>query len=164
MRIRLETDADIEAIYDLSQRAFAPMPFSDGKEGDCINKLRSDGDLTISLVAEKADIIIGHIAFSPITIGGVSDNWYGLGPVSAEPDRQKSGIGSALINQGLEMIKNLGAKGCALIGDPNYYCRFGFIGDGCLTYHDLPKEIVQWLSFTDAKPQGVLRYSPGLEI
>lgn len=164
MLIRPEIDADIDAIYDLTQRAFAPMPFSDGKEGDCINKLRSDGDLTISLVAIEGDTIIGHIAFSPITIGGVSDDWYGLGPVAAEPERQKTGIGGALIKQGLETIKGLGANGCALIGDPNYYCRFGFVGDGRLTYHDLPSDVVQWLSFTEAKPQGVLKYSPGLEI
>lgn len=163
MQIRPETDADIEAIYDLTLRAFAPMPFSDGDEGDCINKLRRDGHLTISLVAVEGETIIGHIAFSPISIAGVSDDWYGLGPVSAEPGRQKSGIGSALINYGLELIRGLGAKGCALIGDPNYYHRFGFIGDGRLTYHDLPKEVVQWLSFTDAKPQGVLRFSTGLE-
>ena len=164
MKIRPETPADLDAIYQLTQRAFAPMPFSDGNEGDCTNALRADGDLTISLVAEMDGELIGHIAFSPVTIAGDSDHWYGLGPVSAAPEKQKSGIGSALINRGLEMIKDLGAKGCVLIGDPNYYCRFGFVGDGRLTYKDLPKEVVQWLSFSGEKPSGVLRYSPGLEL
>lgn len=164
MQIRPETSADSDAIYTLTQRAFAPMPYSDGNEGDCINKLRADGDLTVSLVAEIDGEIVGHIAFSPVTIAGVSDNWFGLGPVSAAPEKQKSGIGSALINRGLEVIKDLGAKGCVLIGDPNYYCRFGFVGDGGISYHDLPKEVVQWLSFSGEKPSGVLKYSPGLEI
>jgi putative acetyltransferase len=164
MKIRAETASDADAIYRLTQRAFEPMPYSDGNEGDCINKLRADGDLTISLVAEMEGDIVGHIAFSPVTIEGISDNWYGLGPVSAAPERQKSGIGSALIKRGLEMIKDLGAKGCVLIGDPNYYCRFDFVGDGRLTYRGLPSEVVQWLSFSGEKPSGVLKYSPGLEI
>jgi putative acetyltransferase len=164
MDIRPEIHTDIDAIYQLTQTAFAPMPYSDGDEGACINKLRADGDLTISLVAVEAQAIVGHVAFSPVTIAGVSDNWFGLGPVSAAPEKQKTGIGSALIKKGLAQIKSLGAKGCVLIGDPNYYCRFGFVGDGRLTYRDLPSEVVQWLSFTDEKPSGVLKYSPGLEV
>ncbi len=164
MIIRPETAVDLDAIYTLTQRAFAPMPFSGGNEGECINKLRSDGDLTVSLVACEGDEIIGHVAFSPVEIGGTFDHWYGLGPVSAAPERQRSGIGSALINQGLELIKGLGAKGCVLIGDPKYYCRFGFVADGRLSYHDLPSEVVQWLSFSGIKPNGVLKYSPGLEV
>lgn len=164
MDIRPEIHADIDAIYQLTQTAFAPMPYSDGDEGACINKLRADGDLTISLVAVEAEAIVGHVAFSPVTIAGVSDNWFGLGPVSVASEKQKTGIGSALIKKGLAQIKSLGAKGCVLIGDPNYYCRFGFVGDGRLTYRDLPSEVVQWLSFTDEKPSGVLKYSPGLEV
>lgn len=164
MDIRPEIHTDIDAIYQLTQTAFAPMPYSDGDEGACINKLRADGDLTVSLVVVEAEAIVGHVAFSPVTIAGVSDNWFGLGPVSVAPKKQKTGIGSALIKKGLAQIKSLGAKGCVLIGDPNYYCRFGFVGDGRLTYRDLPSEVVQWLSFTDEKPSGVLKYSPGLEV
>ncbi len=55
------------------------------------------------------------------------------------------------------------ALGCVLIGDPNYYCKFGFVGDGRIAYRELPQAIVQWLAFGEAKPSGTLKFSPGLE-
>lgn len=139
------------------------MPYSDGSEGPIINRLRKDGDLTLSLVALQDNTIIGHIAFSPITINGVSARWYGLGPVSVKPDLQKTGIGSQLINQGLSILKKHGATGCALIGNPAYYKRFGFQSDGNLKYGETPLPIVQWLSFGAEKANGVLKYAPAFE-
>ena len=163
MDIRIEKKGDEARIYEVTAAAFAPMPYSDGTEPDCVNKLRADGDLTVSLVAEIDDRIMGHIAFSPVFFDGVSNHWYGLGPVSVWPDLQKQGVGKALIKTGLGEIKTLGAKGCVLIGDPGYYQRFGFIADGRITYRDLESKYVQWLAFGDEKPTGNLVYSPGLE-
>lgn len=139
------------------------MPFSEGDEADAVDKLRRDGDLTLSLVAEDKGAVVGHIAFSPVTAGEGSFDWYGLGPVSVWPERQKGGVGTALITTGLTALQELSAQGCVLIGDPVYYFRFGFVGDGRLSYRDLRKEYVQWLAFGDAKPSGVLKFSPGLE-
>ncbi len=161
--IRSEVPSDHAAIFRLTKAAFEPMPFSDGDEAECIDKLRADGDLTLSFVATDGGEIIGHIAFSPVFLNNSFDHWYGLGPVSVAPERQRSGIGSALINHGLSGLKRLDAMGCVLIGDPNYYRRFGFVGDGRLTYRELAPEIVQWLAFGEEKPEGTLRYSPGLE-
>ena len=163
MDIRPENPSDYAAIDRITRAAFAPMPFSEGTEAECIEKLRGDGDLTLSLVAIRDAEVVGHIAFSPVFIDASFDGWYGLGPVSASPEVQRKGIGSALINEGLARLRQMGAQGCALIGDPAYYSRFGFIGDGRLAYRNLPTRIVQWLAFNDAKPSGVLRYSPGLE-
>ena len=163
MNIRKERPGDEARIYEVTAAAFAPVPYSDGNEQDCINKLRADGDLTVSLVAEVDGEIIGHVAFSPVFLDGVYDHWYGLGPVSVWPDLQGQGIGKALIETGLEEIRKLGAKGCVLIGNPDYYHRFGFLNDGRITYRDLESQYVQWLSFGDEKPSGVLVYSPGLE-
>ncbi|CAG37963.1 hypothetical protein DPPB99 [Desulfotalea psychrophila LSv54] len=70
-----------------------------------INKLRDNGTLSLSLVAEVEAGIVGHIAFSPVTIGAVSANWYGLGPVSVSPSRQREGIGSQLIEAGIAELK-----------------------------------------------------------
>jgi len=163
MDIRLEKSSDHETIYDLTQTAFAPMPHSQGDEGDCINTLRADGDLALSLVAEDAGRVIGHVAFSPVFMDGKFADWQGLGPVSVLPGLQKTGIGSALIKTGLAEIRKNGAKGCVLIGDPAYYVRFGFAGDGRLSYRDLSSEFVQWLAFGNEKPSGILTFSPGLE-
>jgi putative acetyltransferase len=139
------------------------MPFSDGSEPDCINQLRNDGDLTLSLVAQVNKEIVGHVAFSPVTLNNVSDSWFGLGPISVHPEHQRSRIGSALINDGLRQLKDRNAKGCVLIGDPNYYSRFGFVSDGELTYHDLPTQYVQWLGFNGNVASGKLLYRHGLE-
>ncbi len=157
---------DIDAIFALTKAAFANMPFSDGAEPHIINALRNHGDLTLSLVAEADGIIIGQITFSPVEIKGMK-NWYGLGPVSVAPDWQRGqkelNIGSALIRAGLSRLKNLDANGCVLIGNPDYYSRFGFRSGG-LTYGDIPQEYVQWLSFGDHTPKGEVRYAKGFEV
>lgn len=163
MIIRPEAPNDIETIHTLTKAAFDPMPFSDGTEADCIKKLRADGDLRVSLVAINFGKLVGHIAFSPVTVDGASGKWQGLGPVAVWPDMQKEGIGSALVNEGLRLIRTAGTTGCVLIGDPKYYGRFGFMNDGRISYRDLPSEYVQWLSFGNEKPSGTIKYSPGLE-
>ena len=160
MIIRAEQAGDISPIHRLTAEAFAPMSFSDGTEPDVIDSLRAVGDLTLSLVAIEYQVLAGHVAFSPVNISGVKKAWYGLGPVSVIPELQRKGIGSALINDGLGSLRNLGAHGCALIGDPNYYSRFGFVSDGNLHYEGVPDNHVQWLSFDNAQPKGQLVFSP----
>ncbi len=163
MDIRPETPRDHQAIHRLTKTAFEPMSFSDGTEADCINSLRDDGDLTLSLVATNDTGVIGHIAFSPAFIDGVSNGWFGLGPVAVWPHLQNRGIGGALIDTGLRQLRRIKASGCVLIGDPEYYSRFEFRSDGGLAYRDLPTKYVQWLAFDGARPFGVLKFSPGLE-
>ena len=163
MDIRYEQPGDYEAIYALNKRAFEPMAFSDGSEADRVDKLRADGDLKHSLVAPERDRIVGHIAFSPVFISQTPHGWFALGPVCVSPEFQKTGIGSALINKGLDILKKQNAPGCVLIGNPVYYSRFGFVGDGRLSYRQLADEYVQWLAFHDVKPAGQLKFSLGLE-
>jgi len=161
--IRPEKPSDVTDIFDLTQRAFAPMQFSDGSEPACVNALRLDGDLALSLVAVVAGAIVGHVAFSPATVQGTKNGWFGLGPVSVDPDFQGQGIGSALIEQGLAELRQRGASGCLLIGDPGFYCRFGFEGDVDLTYRDLRPDIVQALAFSGNPPVGEIVFARGLE-
>ena len=163
MKIRPEHPDDEAATYALTEAAFAPMAFSDGTEAAALDGLRKDGDLTLSLVAVQDDRIVGHVAFSPVTIDGAHDGWFGLGPVSVMPSKQRSGIGTALINEGLSQLQAQGASGCALIGNPDYYHRFGFQSCGTLTYGDLPTRLVQWVAFGDTAPHGALVFSPALQ-
>ena len=163
MEIRPETPTDHETIYRLTKVAFQSMPFSDGSEADSIDALRDDGDLTISLVAICDAVLVGHIAFSPVSIEGRRDGWFGLGPVSVWPRLQGTGIGTVLVNAGRDRLRRIEADGCVLIGDPAYYGRFGFRSGNGLVYRNLPDRLVQWLAFGDRKPSGVLRFSPGLE-
>ena len=72
----------------------------------------------MSLVAEVDGRVVGHIAFSPVAMSDGTNHWYGLGPVSVLPQCQRRGIGKALIQEGLARLKELGAKGCCLVGHP----------------------------------------------
>ncbi|MEP2531752.1 N-acetyltransferase [Shimia sp.] len=158
LKIRDEVPDDAQAIFDLTAAAFEPKAYSDGTEAPIINQLRIDGDLTTSLVAVADGEVVGHVAFSPVTISGSSDGWYGLGPVSVRTDLQRTGIGSKIIRKGLSRLEANGAAGCALIGDPDYYGRFGFKSDGRLHYEELPDRLVQWLAFGDEDAEGVLEF------
>jgi putative acetyltransferase len=159
--IRPEAQDDEAAIYALTEAAFKEMEHADGDEQDLVNRLRADGDLTLSLVAEDDAVIVGHIAFSPVSISDGSKDWYGLGPVSVLPARQGEGIGSKLVNAGLDQLRQLGARGCVLLGDPAYYRRFGFRHDPRLQYPGPPAEYFQCLVLEGAMPTGTVSYSPG---
>lgn len=158
VEIRREQPEDHREIHQLTRASFTGRSNSDGSEPAIIDILRSAGDLVLSLVAFKSGALVGHVAFSPVRIGIHTSGWYGLGPVSVRPDLQRKGIGSALIIEGLAIVENMVADGCALIGDRAYYRRFGFIADGRIQYSDLPNEneFVQWKSFGKKRPEGLL--------
>jgi putative acetyltransferase len=163
MLIRYERPSDEDAIHDLTERAFKPMSYSDGTEASIIRLLRQSGDLTLSLVAEEDGAVVGHVAFSPVTIEGASGQWFGLGPIAVEPARQGSGIGKALVHKGLESLKAGGAAGVALIGDPSLYRRCGFESDGTLRYKDIDSRFVQRIVFSGPAPKGELRFADAFD-
>lgn len=161
MIIRNETESDVEVISDVTKTAFENLPISNHTEQFIINALRAANVLTISLVAEIDGKVVGHIAFSPVTVSDGSRNWYGLGPISVLPEYQKQGIGKSLMHQGFSQLKALGAKGCVLVGDPNYYERFGFRSIPELTHEGVPQENVLVLSFGKNKAPGVVVFHQG---
>ncbi len=158
MIIRTETESDAKAITDVTTAAFENHPISNQTEQFIITALRAAGALTISLVAEVDGRVVGHIAFSPVTISDGSQDWYGLGPISVLPECQKQGIGKALMQEGLSLLKARGAQGCILVGDPNYYERFGFRSVPELTHEGVPQENVLTLPFGGNKTQGVVAF------
>jgi putative acetyltransferase len=158
LNIRPEAPDDHGAIYDLTKRAFAPMPYAGGDEQDLINKLRDAGALSISLVAELGGRIVGHVAFSPAFAADGSEGWYALGPVSAEPEMKHQGIGSAIINAGLKMLRERDAAGCVLVGNPAYYSRFGFLPFPALAPEGEPAEYFQILPMLIAEPNVVVGF------
>ena len=158
--VRAERGGDEPQIHALIQAAFRGAEHSSGTEAEIVDALRSAGALSVSLVAEDANVIVGHAAFSPVTIGGGPPGWFGLGPVAVRPDRQKQGIGGAVIEAGLAELKEKGARGCVVLGDPGYYERFGFCADEGLRYPGPPPEYFQALSFGGAMPRGEVAYHP----
>lgn len=163
MLIRPETTHDIAAIRQLTDTAFAPMPYADGNEGAALDQMRSDGDLTLSLVAEEDGQIIGHVAFSPAQITYASGDWYGLGPISVRADRQRQGIGTRLTQQGLDQLRAGGAAGCVLIGRPQVYGPMGFVSDGNLTHGKLDLSLVQYIVLHGTRPRGEVTFAPALQ-
>jgi putative acetyltransferase len=161
MIIRPETDADIEAIGEVTKAAFENHPISRQTEHFIIAALRAANALTISLVAEVDGRVIGHVALSPITISDGSEDWYGLGPISVLPEYQRRGMGKALMHEGLSRLKALGAKGCALVGDPDYYERFGFRSVPELIHEGVPQRNLLVLPFGESRPQGIVEFHPG---
>ncbi len=157
--IRSERPEDDEAIHALTATAFAPMWFSSGTEQAIVRELRKAGDLTLSLVAEHQGRIVGHVAFSPVTINGAHNGWFALGPISVEPAMQRRGIGKAMIEEGLAKLQALGASGCALIGNPDIYERVSFERDGLLTHEDLEPRFVQRIVFRGSPPRGELQFA-----
>ncbi len=157
--IRNEQPSDIPHIFKLTQAAFKNIEYSSHTEQFIVNALRNSQQLTVSLVAEYEGQIIGHIAFSPVSISDGTTDWYGLGPVSVQPEFQNQGIGSQLIHAGLDKLKMLKAAGCVLLGDPDYYARFGFKAKPELVLQGVPVVYFQILCFTDKMPHGDVVYA-----
>jgi putative acetyltransferase len=105
--------------------------------------------------------VVGHVAFSPITIDGADVGWFGLGPVSVRPDLHGKGIGSAIIKEGMECLRIAGAKGCVVLGDPNYYRRFGFEPDRAIRFKGVPPEYFMRISLDGSLAIGGVAYHAG---
>jgi putative acetyltransferase len=156
--IRSETNDDIGAIAEVTIAAFKTLEISNQTEQFIIAALRVAKALTVSLVAEVDGRVIGHIAFSPVTISDGTRNWYGLGPVSVLPEYQRQGIGKALIREGLSRLKDMNAQGCCLVGHPQYYRQFGFENISGLFHEGVPQEVFFALSFDGRFPQGKVTF------
>jgi putative acetyltransferase len=161
--IRSETTHDIEAIAEVTVAAFQILKVSNHTEQFIIEALRSAKVLTVSLVAEVNGRVIGHIAFSPVTISDGTQDWYGLGPVSVLPEYQRQGIGKALIHEGLSRLKSMHARGCCLVGHPEYYKKFGFDNIPGLVHEGVPPEVFLALPFDQNTPQGTVTFHEGFK-
>jgi putative acetyltransferase len=161
MMIRPEKPADAEAISAVTEAAFRDAEHSDQTEHLIIERLRAADALSISLVAEDSEGIVGHIAFSHVRVEQGEGSWYGLGPLSVAPDRQGHGIGSRLVKAGLDMLERMQAAGCVVAGDPEFYGRFGFVNSETLNTDGIPNEYFMFVSLHGNKPSGIVHYHPG---
>ena len=158
IEIRNETSADLSAIEAVTISAFLNAPHTSHTEQFIVDALRKAGLLTISLVADAAGTVIGHVAVSPVSISDGASGWFGLGPISVVPEHQRRGVGSRLIHESLRILRERGAAGCVLLGEPEYYGRFGFQADPNLILPDVPPEYFQAISLDSSRPQGTVSY------
>ncbi len=158
MRIRDETAADIPAIAGVVTAAMRLLPQTTGTEAAIVEALRADNALTLSLVAEAGGAVIGHLAASDASVGD-QGGWGLIGPLAVLPAWHRRGIGSALMAQALDRLRDT-HRGAALVGDPGYYRRFGFRAFPGLSVAGCPPEYVLALPFDGSPPQGTLIHHP----
>lgn len=161
--IRDEQAADAGAIARLTELAFRDEPHSSHTEAFIVAALRRAGQLSLSLVATAGDTLLGHVAVSPVALSSGAAGWYGLGPISVHPDRQRQGIGSALMHAALRRLREQGAAGCVLLGEPAWYGRFGFERHAGLVLPGVPAGYFLALPFGGAAPRGEVRYHDAFE-
>ena len=163
LTIRCEKPEDISVIHHVHTAAFGQR-----NEADLIDALRQNNALTIALVAILDGRLIGHIAFSPVTITSstATIEALGLGPMAVLPAYQRRGIGSQLVEAGLTACHDTPYGVVVVLGHPHYYPQFGFVPAkplGIVWEHDAPDEafLVQELregALTQTK--GVVKYRP----
>ena len=136
--LRSEKPADRPAILALTAAAFAVSPVTghpvDGEPEevpllaalfDCEEYLPE-----FSVVAELDGEIVGHVISTRGRVGELE--LLGLGPIGVVPRLQRHGIGTALMKETIARANAEGERGIALLGDPEYYSRFGFVASTSL--------------------------------
>jgi putative acetyltransferase len=158
IEIRKETAADVLGIEAVTISAFLKAPHTSHTEQFIVSALRKAGKLTVSLVADANGKVIGHVAVSPVSISDGASAWFGLGPISVTPEHQRRGVGSRLMREALRILREQGAAGCVLLGEPEYYSRFGFQVDQNLVLPDVPPGYFQAISFDSSRAHGSVSY------
>lgn len=101
--------------------------FETAAEADLVARLRTDVEGYLAWVASDGDEVVGHVAFSPLTLDGTACGGMGLAPLAVAPTQQRRGIGGALVRAALATLREQGCGFVALLGHPDYYPRFGFV-------------------------------------
>lgn len=137
--IREERPTDIVAVRAINLAAFPTEA-----EANLVDAIRGNGNATLSLVATDGDRVVGHILFSPVTVdsnpGGLM--MVGLAPMAVLPELQRQGVGSSLVEAGLERCREMGVAAVVVLGHDEYYPRFGFevaSGHGIGCEYDVPE-------------------------
>jgi putative acetyltransferase len=154
MIIREERAGDAERIRSVNLAAF-----DTSTEADLVDALRREARPLVSLVAEDDGDVIGHILFSPVTLASEPALvLMGLAPMAVVPSRQRQGVGSALVREGLERCRGLDAAAVVVLGHAGYYPRFGFLPAARLSLrseYDVPEEVFMVRELRDGALRGV---------
>jgi len=152
IEIREERPDDVAAVRNLNRRAFGQ-----DQESNIVDALRANGAALLSLVATLNDRVVGHIMYSPLTIGG-NVTGAALGPMAVLPEHQRQGIGSKLVKVGNQKLKDAGYPFIIVVGHADYYPRFGFKRaneHGITCEWDLPDDVFMLLVLDQAKMESV---------
>jgi putative acetyltransferase len=152
IEIREERSDDVMAVRDLNRRAFGQ-----DQESNIVDALRANGAALLSLVATVNDQVVGHIMYSPVSVGGKAEG-AALGPMAVVPEFQRQGIGSKLIEAGNRKLKDSGCPFILVVGHADYYPRFGFrpaSEHGIQCEWDVPDDVFMLLVLDEPKMESV---------
>ncbi|HEV8367554.1 MAG TPA: N-acetyltransferase [Pyrinomonadaceae bacterium] len=152
VQIQEELPDDIPAIRELNQRAFGQ-----DQEANIVDALRSNGGCLLSLVAIVNDRLVGHIMYSPLSVGSEITG-AALGPMAVLPEYQRQGIGSQLVEAGNQKLNDAGCPFIIVVGHPEYYPKFGFTpanAHGITCEWEVPDNAFMLLVLDQMKMQGV---------
>jgi putative acetyltransferase len=169
MIIRPEAPGDADAIHAVNVAAFGQ-----DAEARIVDAVRRDGRVTCSLVADAPSGLVGHILFTPVALADHEHDMptdggpvaVGLAPMAVRPDRQREGIGSALVRAGLRACADRGVSAVVVLGHPEYYPRFGFrraSSFGLICEFPVPDDVFMALELVEgslAGRRGLVRYLP----
>ena len=160
MNVRFEQPDDIENIRRIHLEAFET-----DTEASLVDALRDSGVELISLVAENKGEIVGHILLSPVSVDG-NYRIMGLAPMAVLPKWQGKGVGTQLVNTGLQACKKAGYEVVVVLGHADYYPRFGFapsINFGIKSEYDVPPEVFMVKALRNGALDGItgtVKYHP----
>ena len=152
IEIREERPDDVAAVREVNRRAFGQ-----DQESNIVDALRTNGGALLSLVATLYDRVVGHIMYSPISVGDTV-NGAALGPMAVLPEHQRQRIGHRLVETGNRKIKDAGYSFIIVVGYAAYYPRFGFRPASKYEIQcewDVPDEAFMVLMLDAAKMRGV---------
>ena len=153
-RIRAEQPADAGMVRAVNEAAF-----DSALEADIVERIRDQGGASVSLVADSSGVVLGHILFSPVSVGGhPALRVMGLGPMAVLPTHQRQGIGSSLVREGLDRCQEMGCDAVVVLGHPAYYPRFGFVPAsryGISSEYDVPDEVFMLVELRPGSLDGV---------
>ena len=157
--VRPEAEGDAARIGAVVSAAFADAPHADGDEAALVERLRAGGDLALSLVAEDEEGMIGHIGFSPLTVGGESNGWMQLAPLAVVTHWRGEGVARSLIVRGIAELRERGAQGIGVLGEPALYEKFGFGPASGMILPADQQPFYRALALDGDLPRGEVRYA-----
>jgi len=161
--LRQEDPADAGQVRDLLEASFPGYG-----EAVLVDRLRSDGDIDLSLVAEDEGVVIGYIAFSRLMVEtGDRPPFHAvsLAPLAVYPEYQQQGVATRLIREGHACLAAMGATLSVVLGEPGYYARFGYSHKRAADFDsDYQSPFLMALSFGAAPFQGRLVYPAAFRI
>lgn len=158
--VRPERAADVARIHAVHEACFPT-----DAEARLVVALRAGGELVVSLVAELHGVVVGHVAFSPVTVSEASSG-RGLAPVAVLGEHRRRGVAAQLIREGIVRCRDEGCGYVVVLGDPAYYGRFGFVPARTVGLRDAygGGDAFQVLALIDgAVPQGLVSYASAFE-